>query len=151
MQYRKILRRLCGYRFNILAGIVLPLRLIPQPVSLGNSAKMRKSTWSSRLALVLALSLGAFSIAWGANTIHVPGDQATIQAAINAAANGDTVVVAPGTYHENINFIGKAITVTSSGGPSVTTIDGGSTTSVVKFISGEGLADRSWHAPEHAL
>ena len=39
-----------------------------------------------------------------ASTIHVPADQPTIQAAINAAAKGDTVLVSPGTYVENINF-----------------------------------------------
>jgi hypothetical protein len=70
-------------------------------------------------------------------TIHVPADQPTIQAAINAANNGDTVLVAPGTYVENINFNGKAITVTSAGGPSVTIIDGGAKGSVVTFITGE--------------
>ncbi len=56
-------------------------------------------------------------------TIHVPADQATIQAAIAAAQPGDTVLVAPGTYLENLNF-GKAITVTSLDGPSVTIVDG---------------------------
>src|SRR5438445_404489 len=70
-------------------------------------------------------------------TIHVPADQPTIQAAINAASNGDTVLVSPGIYVENINFNGKAITVTSSGGPSVTIIDGGQNGSVVTFDSGE--------------
>jgi len=73
----------------------------------------------------------------GGNTIHVPGDQPAIQAAINAANNGDTVLVAPGTYAENTNFGGKAITVTSSGGPSVTIIDGGAKGSVVTFNTGE--------------
>jgi hypothetical protein len=44
---------------------------------------------------------------------NVPGTYATIQAAINASVNTDTVLVAPGTYMENINFRGKMIVVTS--------------------------------------
>jgi hypothetical protein len=70
-------------------------------------------------------------------TINVPADQATIQAGINAASNGDTVLVVDGTYAENINFRGKSITVSSSGGPSVTFIDGSAKGSVVTFNSGE--------------
>lgn len=71
-------------------------------------------------------------------TIHVPADQPTIQAAINAAANGDTVLVSDGTYQENLDFKGKAITVTSVNGPSVTTIDGGGMGTVVTFQTSEG-------------
>ena len=72
-----------------------------------------------------------------ASTINVPADQPTIQDGINAAVNGDTVLVAPGTYSENINFNGKAITVTSSAGPKLTIIDGGSLGTTVSFVSGE--------------
>jgi parallel beta-helix repeat protein/predicted outer membrane repeat protein len=62
----------------------------------------------------------------------------SIQAAINAAGNGDTVLVHDGTYMENINFYGKAITVQSQNGPDVTIIDGGGSGSVVTFNSEEG-------------
>jgi hypothetical protein len=88
----------------------------------------------SILCLLLCLTAATY-----AAIIHVPADQPTIQAAINAAQNGDIVVVAPGTYFENINFAGKAIKVTSANGTKVTIIDGGHANSVVTFDGGEGL------------
>jgi hypothetical protein len=74
----------------------------------------------------------------GPTTFRVPSDRPTIQSAINDATDGDTVLVAPGTYPEHIDFKGKAITVTSqSGRPEDTIIDAGNADSVVLFISGE--------------
>ena len=48
-----------------------------------------------------------------ARTINVPTDSSTIQKGINGAFNGDTVLVAPGNYVENIDFSKKKITVAS--------------------------------------
>jgi len=80
----------------------------------------------------------AASATWGQTTINVPKDQPTIQAGITAAQNGDTVLVAPGTYSEAIDFKGKAITVTSSGGAASTVIDGTNQSFVVTFQTNEG-------------
>ena len=93
-----------------------------------------RCTWAATFFLLL---LSATIVTQAQQTINVPAVEPTIQAAINVANNGDTVLVAPGTYVENINFGGKAVTVTSSGGPSVTTIDGGALGSVVTFSNGE--------------
>lgn len=52
------------------------------------------------------------------NTINVPSDFNTIQAAIDASSNGMVVMVAPGTYtgqgNRDLNFAGKAITIQST-------------------------------------
>lgn len=110
----------------------------------------RNSNLARTLEVVLRLTAGAIltlsifalasdsAMAEGA-ILHVPADQPTIQAAINAAANGDTVLIAPGTYFENINFSGKAITVTSAQGPAATIIDGASSGPVVTFAASESV------------
>ena len=70
-------------------------------------------------------------------TIRIPADYPTIQQGIDAAMSGDTVLVSPGTYYENIDFTGKALVVTSTGGPRSTVIDGGGLGTVVTAASGE--------------
>lgn len=78
-----------------------------------------------------------------ATTLHVPSQYSTIQAAINAARPGDTVLVADGTYtgdgNRNIDFLGKAITVRSeNGNPETCIIDCENSARGFYFHSGEG-------------
>ncbi len=62
----------------------------------------------------------------------------SIQAAIDAAEDGDLLHVAPCTYAESIDFGGKTLRIVGTGGPDVTTIDGRSGASVVTAALGEG-------------
>ena len=81
-----------------------------------NTYGLRPQNLSGQLLVSIVLAV-LFSAAGFAQSIrNVPGTYSTIQGAINASANGDTVRVAPGTYVENINFNGKAITVVSAVG-----------------------------------
>ena len=77
-------------------------------------------------------------------TINIPADQPTIQAGIDESVDGDTVLVQPGTYIENINFNGHNITLASlffttqdTSYISQTIIDGNQNGSVVTFENDE--------------
>ncbi|MDP8239282.1 MAG: carboxypeptidase regulatory-like domain-containing protein [Candidatus Hatepunaea meridiana] len=63
--------------------------------------------------LLLSILLLGYSINANADIIEVPEDRNTIQSGINAADDGDTVLVHPGEYRENIDFGGRTITVGS--------------------------------------
>ncbi|MFH0787573.1 MAG: PKD domain-containing protein, partial [Pseudomonadota bacterium] len=95
-----------------------------------------------RLILGLLLFLSILPDNSPAAEIHVPAQFPTIQAAIDASANNDIIVVDPGLYTENIDFNGKGITVRSTNPldstvVAATVIDGNRNGSVVTFKSGE--------------
>ena len=92
-----------------------------------------------RLLSVVFVSLVAlYTNGLSANTIHVPAEVATIQGTIDASRNDDEVVVAPGTYVENVNFNGKAITLrSSSDNPEDTIIDANGSGRVATCQNGE--------------
>ena len=75
------------------------------------------------VVLVLAGTItGHVAVTVHAGTINVPADYLTIQAAINAASTGDTVLVAAGTYHELVQLNKTVHLVASSG--QTTILDG---------------------------
>jgi hypothetical protein len=90
--------------------------------------KLKTAHFKPSIKCLFILLLILFSSdAFGA-IINVPTPAfPTIQAGINAANTGDTVLVANGNYagpgNRNINFIGKAITVKSANGPETCIID----------------------------
>jgi len=88
--------------------------------------------------------MGAYYFHQIGQYIDVPIDYETIQEAIDAAEDGDTVLVHPGTYVENIDFIGKDIVVgslflTTENAAYVdsTIIDGNANGTVVTFANEE--------------
>ncbi len=96
------------------------------------------------MKIIIVLISLTFTLTSYAEIINVPDDQETIQGAIDASEDGDTVLVAPGEYVENINFNGKAITVASlylttqiEAYLDSTVINGNEEGSVVRFDNGE--------------
>ncbi|UCG52952.1 MAG: right-handed parallel beta-helix repeat-containing protein [Candidatus Latescibacterota bacterium] len=96
-------------------------------------------SFSIIVVLIFAPSVSAKT--WNINPGGT-GDAPTIQAGIDSASGGDIVLLAPGTYigpqNREIDFKGKAITVTSSGGATATTIDCQGFGRGFVFQSGEG-------------
>ena len=94
-------------------------------------SKMTGGTNLKTWVVMSVFLLGMGCTAASGRTIYVDnygtGDFNTIQAAINDANNGDTIIVADGTYtgpgNRDIDFNGKVITVRSANGPGNCIID----------------------------
>ncbi len=89
------------------------------------------------VACMLALCAGSAHAA----VLPVPSAAfPTIQDALTAAVNGDTIQVAPGTYPGAIDFLGKSVALVATGGSGVTTLDGQFSTNTIVTVNGSQSA-----------
>ena len=100
-------------------------------------------SYCGALAFILLLAGVAMSPSARADVIEVPGDQPTIQAAIDIAADGDVIEIAAGVYSpaSTIDTLGKAVTLrgeVDEDGMSLVSIDGRNEIRLVQCFSGEG-------------
>ncbi len=110
----------------------------------GNLTQKKSYGKTMRNLRIVLVSIFVLTFSVNAEIINVPAEFESIQAGINASENGDTVLVQPGVYVENIDFIGKRITVGSMFLIELsrifieeTVIDGNANGRVVNFRSGE--------------
>ena len=86
------------------------------------------------------LSLAIITLLFGTNAkadITVPGDQPTIQAAIDAAGHGESIYVWDGMYSENIT-VDKSVTIIGNGS-ATTVLDASGKGNNAVTITAEGV------------
>ena len=112
---------------------------IPTPIDYFSS---RVDLWFNRIGTPGSSIIVSYTLNSLTKVIHVPANYSTIQAAVDAAAPGDTILVADGTYtgvgNKDVDFHGKAITVQSENGPDNCIIDCENDERGFYFCSGEG-------------
>jgi nitrous oxidase accessory protein NosD len=125
---------------------------------------LRRIVMAATLAMITIPAGWALTPAAGAEIIQVSAGE-SIQAAIDRAVSGDTILVGPGTYQENLIFRGKDLILRSSAGPEATVLDGGGIAPVLRVMNGEtraatiegftirngGRGPQEWPYPEGAI
>jgi hypothetical protein len=112
---------------------------------------MAQSPHRRRVSLRIAVLLLFWGSSGTASTIRVPADYPSIQEGVDASSPGDTVLVGPGTYLENVT-IGHGLVLLSEEGAAFTTIDAQDQGTVVRIVASgatvvvEGFRVRGGHA-----
>lgn len=98
------------------------------------------------LTALVALSVSSLLAA----DTQVPGDFPTIQAALDAAANGDRVIISAGAYQESLDYGGKDIELVSATGNQFTILDVAGTTGIAMGPNGSliGFTVRNGKLPD---
>jgi len=111
----------------------------PGSLSISMVALVERENDMRIVAVIICLVVCSSFLSAQGKTLKVPSQYQTIWQAIWNAKDTDTILVAPGIYKEyDLAFMGKAITIRSSGGAAVTTIDAEKKGSVFQFRNGEG-------------
>ena len=79
---------------------------------------MKNILFAFALLLVFAVSVSLVGISSAAATIYVPDDYSLVQDAVNAATEGDTIVVRSNTYFENV-VVNKPLSLVGEGMPTI--------------------------------
>lgn len=128
------------------------------PSSTNDSMKTMIQKRPDAVAGMLVMGMTAAGIATAADR-RVPGDYPTIQAAVDAAVNDDTIRIAPGIYAEQVEIVSKTLTVVGQPGTvlrattNMTAFAGAVNTPIMEFRSSEvtvrGLTFEGERLAEH--
>lgn len=106
---------------------------------------MQRRVWTTMLVSLVtqSLPLSAFAAIWRIEPDGT-GDAATIQAGIDLAVAGDTILLAPGVFtgvgNKDVSFAGKDVHVTSEAGAASTIVDCEGTGRAFALFQGESSA-----------
>jgi len=93
-------------------------------------------------AFATGYAAGMTTLTDGTTTLFVDdsggADFTTIQAAVNAASDGDTIVVKDGAYAENV-VVNKSVAITSENGAGATTVTAASSSSPVFYVTADDV------------
>lgn len=121
----------CTYHAQ--SGGVHPVSVTAAPRWLGGTAMgLRRMLFGVGVMLLHTTAVNA-------RTWHIradgSGDAPTIQAGIQASAGGDTILIAPGTYQENLRA-SEPLVISGEGDPTTTIVDGSQAGSVLLVAGG---------------
>ncbi|MCP5515625.1 MAG: T9SS type A sorting domain-containing protein [Verrucomicrobiales bacterium] len=109
-----------------------------------------------KVLLLLGLLLGARAVS--AAELHVPAEYPTLQAAVDAAVDGDSLLIAPGIYSgpgfREID-LGRSIAILGADGPAATVLDGENSGPFLNYSRDtsqllQGLTLRNWYCVDDA-
>jgi hypothetical protein len=115
--------------------------------SIRTVGRKHNSTWIFLLLLQVTILTPVNARVWLV-LIDGSGDQPTIQAAVNASANLDTILVGPGTYLENVQLTSKTLTFLSQQGRDKTVIQQGLSLANGSKVQASGF---TFTGPSHAV